>query len=118
MKMVHDRQAEGEKTEFKVRWHPFQLNPGQGETPVNKMEAYSRKFGAARVQAMVPHMQKVGAEHGIKFSYGGDISNTLTSHCLVKVRFQTHEQCKCTRPNPNGECSFDVATALLGLPGL
>lgn len=53
--------------------------------PQNKLEAYNRKFGAARVASMVPHMQKVGEESGIKFSYGGDISNTLLSHALVKV---------------------------------
>eukprot|EP00750_Incisomonas_marina_P031147 INCI7731.1.p1 GENE.INCI7731.1~~INCI7731.1.p1 ORF type:complete len:167 (-),score=46.46 INCI7731.1:1001-1501(-) len=34
---------------------------------------------------MVPHMAKVGKEVGINFSYGGDISNTLASHCLVKI---------------------------------
>ena len=51
-----------------------------------QLEAYNSKFGAARVAQMVPHMAKVGKEVGINFSYGGDISNTLASHCLVKAR--------------------------------
>jgi len=47
---------------------------------VSKLEAYEKKFGADRVASMVPYMKKVGAEHGISFSYGGSIGNTLDSH--------------------------------------
>ena len=33
-------------------------------------------------------MEKVGEAEGIKFSYGGTVSNTLHSHCLVKIAQQ------------------------------
>lgn len=67
--------------EADVRWRPFQLDAslpkGKG---VSKLEAYERKFGADRVASMIPYMKKVGAEHGIDFSYGGSIGNTFDSH--------------------------------------
>lgn len=47
---------------------------------MSKLEAYERKFGADRVASMIPYMKKVGAEHGIDFSYGGSIGNTFDSH--------------------------------------
>jgi predicted DsbA family dithiol-disulfide isomerase len=33
---------------------------------------------------MLPHMQQVGLQHGIKFTYGGKIGNTINSHRLVE----------------------------------
>jgi len=47
---------------------------------VSKLKAYEEKFGADRVASMIPYMKKVGAEHGIEFSYGGAIGNTFDSH--------------------------------------
>jgi len=67
-----------------IRWRPFQLNgslpKGKG---VNKMEMYKEKFGAERIQSMIPYMQTVGDECGIKFSYGGNIGNTFDSHRFI-----------------------------------
>ena len=69
---------------FNVTWAPFQLNPRSSETPMNKIEAYNKKFGEARVKQMIPYMKQVGQEEGINFSYGGWIANTLQSHRVAE----------------------------------
>lgn len=67
-----------------IRWRPFQLNDslpkGKG---LNKMEMYKEKFGEERIQSMIPYMQSIGDECGIKFSYGGNIGNTFDSHRFI-----------------------------------
>jgi len=69
---------------FDIRWRPFQLNPnspkGKG---VDKMEMYIKKFGKARMDAMLPQMKKTGLNEGINFSYGGYTGNTFDSHRLI-----------------------------------
>jgi predicted DsbA family dithiol-disulfide isomerase len=45
--------------DIKVRWRPFQLNPQASQEGVNKLKFYNDKFGAARVNAMVPMMTQV-----------------------------------------------------------
>lgn len=74
------------KVEVEIRWKPFFLDPTLPQKSVDKMmrckgshrrvqDAYlvadNMKFGASRVAQMIPHMQAVGAEEGINFSYGG-----------------------------------------------
>ena len=44
------------------------------------MQYYQDRFGAQRVQSMIPQMKQVGASVGIQFDYGGSIGNTLDSH--------------------------------------
>eukprot|EP00747_Dinoflagellata_sp_TGD_P027846 gnl/TRDRNA2_/TRDRNA2_132863_c2_seq1.p1 gnl/TRDRNA2_/TRDRNA2_132863_c2~~gnl/TRDRNA2_/TRDRNA2_132863_c2_seq1.p1 ORF type:complete len:185 (-),score=55.62 gnl/TRDRNA2_/TRDRNA2_132863_c2_seq1:47-601(-) len=81
------------KADFKVNWLPFQLNPsaagGQG---VNKMEMYKKKFGEERVAAMLPRMLQTGKEHGINFSYGGNVGNTYDSHRLISFAAKQGKQ--------------------------
>lgn len=73
-----------QQLEVDVRWRPFQLDSslprGKGK---NKLQAYAEKFGPDMVKRMVPKMKKVGEEVGIRFSYGGDIGNTLDSHRFI-----------------------------------
>jgi len=84
MRAVAKSSSKTEQDLFEVKWAPFQLNPGSSETPQNKIEAYNRKFGEARVKSMIPYMTNVGKEEGINFSYGGWISNTLQSHRVAE----------------------------------
>mmetsp|Transcript_7044 Transcript_7044/g.13602 ORF Transcript_7044/g.13602 Transcript_7044/m.13602 type:complete len:186 (-) Transcript_7044:94-651(-) len=72
------------QNEFQITWRPFQLNPDASKTPVNKMQMYNEKFGAARIAAMLPRMQQTFANIGIEYSMGGDTGNTLTSHRLIQ----------------------------------
>ena len=50
-----------------VRWRPFFLDASLPPEGVDKLERYTKKFGAARVAQMLPMMQKVGAAEGIAF---------------------------------------------------
>jgi len=54
---------------------------------VDKMGRYTEKLGAERVKQMLPMMQKVGEGEGIKFDYGGKISNTILSHALLELAY-------------------------------
>lgn len=74
------------KADFDVHWLPFQLNPqAEGGQGVNKLEMYRSKFGAARVEQMLPMMVATGRKEGIEFSYGGNTGNTFDSHRLISL---------------------------------
>ena len=40
--------------DFAITWKPFFLNPDAPKEGISKMDYYLRKFGAARVESMVP----------------------------------------------------------------
>mmetsp|Transcript_51558 Transcript_51558/g.83641 ORF Transcript_51558/g.83641 Transcript_51558/m.83641 type:complete len:186 (-) Transcript_51558:285-842(-) len=76
--------ALADKADFSVNWRPFQLNPSaEGGEGVNKMEMYTKKFGADRVKGLLPQMIATGQQDGINFSYGGNVGNTFDSHRLI-----------------------------------
>ncbi len=68
-----------------IHWRPFLLDPTLPPLGTDKLASYTRKFGAARVAQMLPHMQAVGAAEGIAFDYGGLIADTRTSHALLAL---------------------------------
>jgi predicted DsbA family dithiol-disulfide isomerase len=65
------------------------LNPDMPSPSVNKLDYYRSRFGK-RVDSMIPQMQQVGDSLGIKFSYGGQLGNTLSSHRLVSWAAKQH----------------------------
>lgn len=71
--------------DFQVTWRPFFLNPAQDapKEGEEKMVVYNRKFGAQRVAQMLPRMNQVFSELGIKYSMGGRTGNTVDSHRLI-----------------------------------
>jgi len=71
------------KCNFKINWIPFFLDSSLPKIGENKMQRYIKKFGESRVQSMIPRMIETGMKDGIKFSYGGNISNTIDSHRLA-----------------------------------
>lgn len=74
--------------QYKVQWLPFQLNANASKAGRDKRQMYDEKFGPERVKQMIPHMQKVGKENGINFSYGGKTGNTFDSHRLILLAEQ------------------------------
>mmetsp|Transcript_45146 Transcript_45146/g.96392 ORF Transcript_45146/g.96392 Transcript_45146/m.96392 type:complete len:189 (+) Transcript_45146:112-678(+) len=72
-----------DKADFEVKWRPFFLNPSLPKEGVDKLTMYKEKFGEARMQQMIPHMQQVGRDSGINFSYGGKVANTMDSHRVM-----------------------------------
>mmetsp|Transcript_26396 Transcript_26396/g.63672 ORF Transcript_26396/g.63672 Transcript_26396/m.63672 type:complete len:185 (-) Transcript_26396:238-792(-) len=67
-----------------IDWKPFFLNPNAPSPGVDKLKMYHEKFGKDRVEKMIPYMKEQGEKVGIKFSYGGKVGNTLSSHRLVE----------------------------------
>ncbi|KAF9187541.1 hypothetical protein BGZ51_007387 [Haplosporangium sp. Z 767] len=72
-----------EDVQFKVNWHPYQLDPSLSKSPIPKMSMYAQKFGPDRAPLIRDRMIQVGQEEGIKFEYSGNIVNTLDSHRLI-----------------------------------
>jgi predicted DsbA family dithiol-disulfide isomerase len=70
-----------------IRWHPFYLDATLPKEGKDKMSHYNSKFGAARVEQMLPMMHKVGGQEGISFDYGGKIANTRLSHALLEASY-------------------------------
>lgn len=71
-----------------IRWHPFYLDSTLPIDGKDKLAHYNSKFGAARIEQMLPMMAKVGEQEGIKFDYGGKISNTRLSHAVLEASYK------------------------------
>ena len=74
--------------EFEVVWAPFQLDETLPEAGESKMARYSSRFGAQRMAGMIDMMKKTGLalEPPVAFSYGGLVSNSISSHDAVLQR--------------------------------
>jgi predicted DsbA family dithiol-disulfide isomerase len=70
-----------------VRWRPFLLDASLPAGGVDKMAHYARKFGAARVAAMIPAMAATGAALSppVAFDYGGRIFPTHFAHATIEA---------------------------------
>ncbi|KAJ7672540.1 thioredoxin-like protein [Mycena polygramma] len=76
--------------DFKLRFKPFLLDPTLStETPLNKRERYSAKFGKAQFEVMERQMIARGKPVGINFSYGGSVRQTTDSHRLIAKAYET-----------------------------
>jgi len=77
------------RIEVEMRWRPFLLNPEASRQGVNKLQMYIDKFGAARVQQMVPMMTRRFADVGLQYSMGGKTGSTVDSHRLSVFALKT-----------------------------
>jgi predicted DsbA family dithiol-disulfide isomerase len=80
--------ALGDKFEFEVAYHPFELNPGQALEGVNQKEYLSDKFGGeARYDQLTGQVTQVAATEGIVFDYEKQqISpNTRAAHRMAQL---------------------------------
>ena len=72
--------------EVEVHWHPFQLDPDAGTTPVPLREAYVAKFGSAeRTQQILTQTQTAARAEGLPmdFDQGQVRVTTLPAHRLM-----------------------------------
>lgn len=71
--------------DFSVSFAPFLLDPSLPESPgENKRERYIKRFGGPeKVRAMEESMKERGRGEGINFSYGGNVSQTTSSHRMI-----------------------------------
>jgi predicted DsbA family dithiol-disulfide isomerase len=70
----------------KVRWKPFELNPGMPKGGMDRREYREKKFGsAARLEEMDRRMVAVGKEEGISFALDKILKtpNTFDAHRLL-----------------------------------
>jgi predicted DsbA family dithiol-disulfide isomerase len=71
---------------IRVRWKPFQLNPGMPKEGMDRREYREKKFGgSARVEEMDRRMIAVGQEEGIPFALDRirKAPNTFDAHRLL-----------------------------------
>jgi len=76
--------------QFSISWRPFFLDPnlpgGEGK---DKLAHYKAKFGAARVEQMMPRMVQTFADEGIPgYSINGKVGNSMDSHRLLEYALQ------------------------------
>jgi predicted DsbA family dithiol-disulfide isomerase len=70
----------------KVRWHPFQLNPGMPVQGMPRAEYRRRKFGSAeQAQALDARLEEVAGQEGLPFDLAAQTltPNTLLAHRLI-----------------------------------
>ena len=72
--------------EVRIRWHPFQLNPGMPPEGMDRAEYVAAKFGGAdAARAVYDRIREAGAEEGIAFAFERmpRTPNTFASHRVV-----------------------------------
>src|SRR5512146_149494 len=72
--------------EARVRWHPFELNPGLPADGIPRSEYLESKFGSEpRAAEIYARVRAVGAEVGIAFDFARIAvqPNTLDAHRLI-----------------------------------
>lgn len=74
------------KVSFKVQFLPYQLYPSFG--PAQEKYAWQRdhKYDGSKekMDMYVEYMSTLGEASGIKFSFGGDIADTLQAHRVIQ----------------------------------
>ena len=73
--------------DVRVRWHPFQLNPGLPREGMDRAEYVAAKFGGAEAaRAVYDRIREAGAEEGIAFAFERmpRTPNTFASHRVVR----------------------------------
>jgi predicted DsbA family dithiol-disulfide isomerase len=76
----------GDQHEFRVRWHPFQLNPTMPNEGISRREYRIKKFGSwERSMQLDANIVAVGKEEGIHFDFDRveRTPNTLDAHRLI-----------------------------------
>ena len=79
--------------EFRVRWHPFQLNPRMPKDGISRQEYRIGKFGSwERSQELDARLIAVGESEGIRFAFDRieRTPNTFDAHRLIRLADQ-HE---------------------------
>ena len=72
--------------EVRIRWHPFQLNPGLPPEGMERAEYVAAKFGGAdAARAVYDRIREAGAQEGIAFAFERmpRTPNTFASHRVV-----------------------------------
>eukprot|EP00755_Sulcionema_specki_P011403 Sspe_Gene.48971::Locus_25939_Transcript_7_9_Confidence_0.435_Length_1306::g.48971::m.48971 len=87
--------ASSPNVDVEVQWYPFFLNKDIPPGGVDKMEAYTRKFGPDAKKFLLDknnHLFVRGRQLGIEFNYkeGCKIGNSMKAHCLLHYTLHNH----------------------------
>ncbi|KAL3525823.1 hypothetical protein ACH5RR_014195 [Cinchona calisaya] len=73
--------------DFKIKWHPFFLNPSAPKEGVNKKDFFRDKFGS-RSEQILARMTEIFKGLGMEYDMSGLTGNTLDSHRLLYLAGQ------------------------------
>jgi predicted DsbA family dithiol-disulfide isomerase len=76
------------RTDVRVRWHPFELNPGMPKVGMSRREYRTAKFGSWEPSlAFDAQVTEAGRAEGISFAFdkAARTPNTLDSHRLIHL---------------------------------
>ncbi|EIM90808.1 thioredoxin-like protein [Stereum hirsutum FP-91666 SS1] len=69
--------------EFQVEYRPFIVSPGLSETPMDKEEYLTKKFGKMKFEAVNSLVTQKAEEAGVNISFQGKISQSTRAHRLM-----------------------------------
>ncbi len=81
--------------DFKLQYHPFELDPGMPEDGVDQKEHLAKKFGGEiKYHEITRHTSEVAAEEGLTFDFEKQqfIPNTRIAHALIAAALPFHIQ--------------------------
>ena len=72
---------------YKIAFHPFQLDPTIPTQGVDSHAYFVHKFGEAQLDQMFQRVESMGEKQGINFDFRGIVKavNTLPLHVILKV---------------------------------
>jgi predicted DsbA family dithiol-disulfide isomerase len=79
-------QSTGDRYEFRIAWHPFQLNPGIAQNGIERRIYRTAKFGSwEHSQVLDARLSEVGKTVGIEFAFDRMqwMPNTFDAHRLI-----------------------------------
>lgn len=80
-----------DRADVRVRWHPFQLNPGMPKEGLNRRQYRTAKFGSwEQSLALDAQVMEAGRAEGILFAFDKveRTPNTFDSHRLIRLADQ------------------------------
>ncbi|KAF3333962.1 DSBA-like thioredoxin domain-containing protein [Carex littledalei] len=69
--------------DFKVRWHPYFLNPSAPKEGVKKSDFFGQRFGAAQFDQMQSRMSQIFRGLGYDYDTAGLTGNSMDCHRLL-----------------------------------
>ncbi|AQK64299.1 Thioredoxin superfamily protein [Zea mays] len=70
---------------WKVRWHPFFLNPDAPKEGVRKSDFYKAKFGPVQYERVISRMAEIFRGLGLEYDMSGLTGDTMDSHRLIAL---------------------------------
>ncbi|OJJ68323.1 hypothetical protein ASPBRDRAFT_47264 [Aspergillus brasiliensis CBS 101740] len=73
----------GSQDRIRISWKPYFLDRDAPMESITYIERMTQKLGADKVVAAQARLQRLGAQDGIHFNFGGQFGNTLRAHQVM-----------------------------------